>query len=134
MTKKDLEQFLIIKEEIKQLNEQKKMLEERKTSIKSQVITDLPKGGGTVNLLEDIIIEIEETIVEIAKKSAELANKLLEIENIIEDLDPIERMLMRYKYLMGMTFTRMEFKMGYSTRQLIRIHAKILKKLEDKIS
>lgn len=129
MTKKDLEQFLTIKQEIKQLNQQKMLLEEQKTSIKSQIITDLPKGGGTIKLLEDIMIEIEDIIVEIAKKSVKLANEMLKIENSIENLEPTERILIRYKYLSGMSYSRIENKMSYSTRHLKRMHAEILEKI-----
>lgn len=129
MTKKDLEQFLTIKQEIKQLNEQKALLEEQKTSIKSQIITDLPKGGGTVKLLEDIIIEIEDIIVEIAKKSVELATQMLKIENCIENLESNERRLIRYKYLKGMPYNKIEMEMNYSIRHLKRIHAEILEKI-----
>lgn len=128
MTKKDLEQFLTIKQEIKQLNEQKTLLEEQKTSIKSQIISDLPKGG-TAKLLEDIIIEIEDIIVEIAKKSVELATQMLKIENSIENLEPNERILIRYKYLKGMSYTKIESKMSYSARHLKRMHADILEKI-----
>lgn len=129
MTKKDLEQFLTIKQEIKQLNQQKMLLEEQKTSIKSQIITDLPKGGGTVKLLEDLMIEIEDIIVEIAKKSVKLANEMIKIENSIENLEPTERILIRYKYLLGMSYARIEREMSYSTRHLKRMHAEILGKI-----
>ena len=129
MTKKDLEQFLTIKQEIKQLNEQKILLEEQKTSIRSQIITDLPKGGGTAKLLEDIIIEIEDVIIEIAKKSVELATQMLKIEKSIENLESNESILIRYKYLKGMTYTKIELKMGYSARHLRRMHAEILEKI-----
>lgn len=129
MTKKDLEQFLFIKDEIKQLKEQKELLEEQKTSIKSQIITDLPKGGGTVKLLEDIIAEIEEVIVKIAKKSVDLATQMLKIENSIENLDSNERRLIRYKYMKGMPYSKIEDRMSYSIRHLKRMHAEILEKI-----
>ena len=129
MTKKDLEQFLSIREEIKQLKEQKELLEEQKTSIKSQIISDLPKGGGTVKLLEDIIIKIEEIIVEIAKKSVELATQISDIENSIEYLESSERRLIRYNYVKGMPYSKIESKMNYSIRHLKRMHAEILEKI-----
>ena len=129
MTKKDLEQFLIIRGEINQLNEQKELLKELKTSIKSQIITDLPKGGGTAKLLEDIMIEIESVIVSIARKSVQLAIQMLKIENSIENLEPNERKLIRCKYLKGMSYTKMEREMSYSARHLKRMHAEILEKI-----
>ena len=129
MTKKDLEQFLIIRGEINQLNEQKELLKQLKTSIKSQIITDLPKGGGTAKLLEDIMIEIESVIVAIARKSLELAIQMLKIENSIENLEPNERKLIRCKYLKGMSYTKMEREMSYSARHLRRMHAEILEKI-----
>ncbi|UEL47343.1 sigma-70 family RNA polymerase sigma factor [Terrisporobacter hibernicus] len=130
MTKKDLEQFLSIKCEIKQLNEHKELLEEQKTSIKSQIITDLPKGGGTAKLLEDLMVEIEDVIVDIAKKSVDLATQLLNIENSIENLNSNERRLIRYKYMKGMPYSKIEGRMSYSIRHLKRMHAEILEKIE----
>ena len=128
MTQKDLEQFLVIKVEIKQLEDEIKTLEEQKTSIKSQIITDLPRGG-TAKLLEDIIISIEEAIIKLATKRAELATKILSIEENIEGLEFNERVLIRYKYIHDMTYHEIEKKMNYSVRHLKRMHSEILGKI-----
>lgn len=128
MTKKDLEQFLSISDEIKQLKEQELLLKQQKTSIKSQIITDLPRGG-EAKLLEDILIGIEEVQLKIAKKRARLALQILDIEEGMENLESNERRLIRYKYVQGMSYTKMEIKMGYSARHLRRMHAQILEKI-----
>lgn len=128
MTKKDLEGFLAISTEIKQLEDEIKILKEQKTSIKSQIITDLPKGG-TAKLLEDIIIRIEESIHDLAKKRVNLAEQVLLIEENIEELQPHERALIRYKYINDMSYHQIEKRMNYSVRHLKRIHSQILEKI-----
>lgn len=129
MTQKDLEQFIIIKLELEQLKESKKDLEEKKDIIKSQIITDMPKGGGTAQTMEDIVGKIETIILQIAKKYLKISEVLLNIERTIEKLEPMERVLMRYRYICDMTFYQIGKKLKYSERHIKRLHKDILNKI-----
>lgn len=51
------------------------------------------------------------------------------IENIIEGLDEKEKLLMRYRYIKGLKWETICYKMDYSWRQIHNIHSKILKEL-----
>ena len=48
------------------------------------------------------------------------------IEDMIENLEPMERTLMRHRYIEGMTWEEVCVAIGYSWRQTHNIHAKAL--------
>ena len=130
MTKDDLKHYLIIKKELEQIQFKLKELEERKTSIKSMVISDMNvQTSHNNNSIEDLLIKIEECIEEYSKKEIELYNKQLEIEKCINNLDPIERIVARSRYIEDKTFEQIAVDLNYSWRHTIRIHGKILQKI-----
>ena len=63
MTKEELKQYTEVKREIKIIEEKIEYLENKKTSIKSQVMSDMPKSNNVRNdLLLDILAELEELL------------------------------------------------------------------------
>ena len=130
MTKDDLKEYTSIKRELKQIQFKLKELEERKTSIKSMVISDMKVQSSHINnSIEDLLIKIEECIEEYNKKEIELYNKQLEIEKCINSLEPTERIIARSRYIEGKTFEQISVDLNYSWRHTIRIHGKILQKI-----
>ena len=129
MTKKELQEYGILKDEVIQLEEQIVFWEERKTSIKSQIISDMPRGGGNGKELLDILIGIEDTIKKLNKKLTKLIKKISEIEDTIENLGTTERVLMRYKYIENLKMFQIAEKMNYSERHLNRVHSDVLKRI-----
>ncbi|WP_312288193.1 sigma factor-like helix-turn-helix DNA-binding protein [Terrisporobacter sp.] len=129
MTQRELEQFASIQKEIEDIREIQNDLKEKQKSIKSQIITDMPKGGGSALTMEDIVANIELNIVKIAKKQLELANFILKMENNIESLESQERRLIRYRYINGLPFYQIAMKMHYSERHVKRLHKEILNKM-----
>ena len=130
MTKDDLKEYTSIKKELKQIQFKLKELEERKTSIKSMIISDMNvQTSHNNNSMEDLLIKIEECIEEYNKKEIKLYNKQLEIENCINSLEPTERIIARSRYIEGKTFEQIAVDLNYSWRHTIRIHGKILQKI-----
>ena len=130
MTKDDLKEYKRIKKELKQIQFKLKELEERKTSIKSMIISDMNvQTSHNNNSIEDLLIKIEECIEEYNKKEIKLYNKQLEIENCINSLEPTERIIARSRYIEGKTFEQIAVDLNYSWRHTIRIHGKILQKI-----
>ena len=130
MTKDDLKKYTSIKKELKQIQFKLKELEERKTSIKSMIISDMNvQTSHNNNSIEDLLIKIEECIEEYNKKEIKLYNKQLEIENCINSLEPTERIIARSRYIEGKTFEQIAVDLNYSWRHTIRIHGKILQKI-----
>lgn len=129
MTKDELKEYGILKDEVIQLEEQIVFWEERKTSIKSQIISDMPRGGGGSKELLDILIGIEDTIKTLNEKLKRLISKISEIENIIESLEAKERVLMRYRYIDNLKMFQIAERMNYSERHLNRVHSEVLKRI-----
>ena len=76
MTKDDLKEYTSIKKELEQIQFKLKELGERKTSIKSMIISDMNvQTSHNNNSIEDLLIKIEECIEEYNKKEIELYNK-----------------------------------------------------------
>ena len=130
MTKEELMQYHTIKTEIKQLQEKVQELEERKTSIKSQVITDMPVGNGESMDLLTILTIIEDTQEKLRMKSIELLDVMNEIEETIENIDDsLERCILRARYLHHKKWEEICVELNYSWRQIHRLHSNILKKI-----
>ena len=130
MTKEDLKEYTSIKKELTQIQFKLKELEERKSSIKSMIISDINvQTSHNNNSIENLLIKIEECIEEYNKKEIELYNKQLEIENCINSLDATERIIARSRYIEGKTFEQIAVDLNYSWRHTIRIHGKILQKI-----
>ncbi len=71
-------------------------------------------------------IKVEKLInEEIARGLREMQN----IENIIEGLDEKEKLLMRYRYIKGLKWETICYKMDYSWRHIHNIHSRILREL-----
>lgn len=130
MTKDDLKEYTSIKKELKQIQFKLKELEERKTSIKSMIISDMNvQTSHNNNSIEDLLIKIEECIEEYNKKEIKLYNKQLEIENCINGLEPTERIIMRLRYIEGYKWEKVCVETNYSWEGIHKIHRKILKKI-----
>ena len=132
MTKENLKEYLAIKEELKQISYKLKELEERKTSIKSKIITDMPinfNGYINNNSIDDLLIKIEECIEEYRKKEILLYNKQLEIEKAINILKANERVIMRMRYIEGYKWDKISIITNYSEENIYKIHRNSLKKI-----
>lgn len=66
------------------------------------------------------------------EKLADLRAEVLRIEEAIESLEPIERMLMRCRYIDGLTWEEVAVAISYSWRQTHTIHSNALNKLSEK--
>lgn len=65
------------------------------------------------------------------KKLEELVNTQLEIEQAIETLDPMERDVVRLRYIDGKPWCRIAMQLNYSEASAHRIHRKALAKLKN---
>ena len=62
-------------------------------------------------------------------KEADLTQALTDIEHLIDGLDPIERVIARYRYIDGLHWEQICVKISYSWRQTHRLHADMIEKL-----
>lgn len=130
MTKEELKEYIETKREIKIIEEKIEFLKEKKTSIKSMIIDDMPKPEPEQDRLGDLLGEIEELIDIYNKKQDKLFKQQMKIEKCIDKLeDSIDRNIMRLKYIDGYTWERICVIIGYSWNGIHKKHRKILEKI-----
>lgn len=75
---------------------------------------------------EDLVVQCQELRGQYEEKLRALARGLLDIERAIDALPPTERLLLRLRYLQGLSWEAVCVEMSYSWRQVHRLHAKAL--------
>ena len=131
MTKEQLKEYKKIKIELNTIEDKLTYLREKKTSIKSQIINDMPTSSKSeLDRLGELLEEIEEVIKLYFKKKKKLLKKLYKIEKSIYVLDELERAVIRYVYFEGKRFEEISCIINYSYRTVRRIHKSAIDKLE----
>lgn len=132
MTKERLKKYQAMKLEAEQLRERLMEIEAAMTSPKIQQITGMPRGGGHEgSALESIMIRHTELADLYRKKLEAIAVEQMAIERAIDSLDVKERVMLRRRYIEGMTWEEVCVAMNYSWRQVHRYHAMALQKLKE---
>ena len=131
MTKEELKSYIENKREIEIIKDKLMYLEEKKTSIKSLIIDDMPKGyNGDNDRISALLGEIEELINIYKEKELNLIKQHIKIEKAISNLeDPTDRNIVRLKYLDGHTWEKICVILNYSWNGIHKKHRKILEKI-----
>jgi len=131
VTKERLKAYREMKKEKDHLEQKIKALEWEKYSPRSQRLDGMPRGGSGENYaVEEQIDRGDELLALLTEKKKTLAAALVEIEHAIEALAPRDRHLVRLHYIDGLTWEQVAVEMGYSWRQVHRIHGDALEKLK----
>lgn len=109
MTKEQLRYYQTIKKEHRQIEQRLRNLERQPES-----------DQATLKPLQECY----------TKKLEELVTAQLEIEEAITVLDPVERELVRMRYIDGLSWYKIQTRINYSEKQTHRIHARALIKLK----
>lgn len=126
--------FYKLEMEKKQLQRQMEELSESMTCIgsatdysRTRVKSSLPDGAK----FEGIMIRLQEKRAELVNKIIQLEEKQKQIETMIESLEnPNERVVMRYRYIIGLKFEDIAKEMDYSVERIYYIHREALNKLK----
>lgn len=130
MTKEKLTKYRSTKKELDNIKYKIIELEYKKTSIKSQIINDTVAGEVERDKIGAILVKIEELLELYMSKEIELLEQQLEIELVINTLsNPLERNVMRYRYLDGLKWERICVEVNYSWEGIHKIHRRILDKI-----
>lgn len=127
MDKRELQDYLWLRRNIDQLEEQLYRLEVEATRITTR-LSHLPKGG-EARTMEDIVIDMVEVDEKINANLQESYKLMHKIETAIESLPQEWRYLMRARYIEGKTFERIAADINYSYRHVIRMHGWALREL-----
>lgn len=132
MTKEELKErlkrYLDIKAEAAQIQE----LRDALLDPKGANLDAMPRSCGPGNPVEAARQEREKLAREYDRKLEELAAEQAYIEAMIDSLDPIERKLMRHRYLEGLTWEKVCVAINYGWTQTHEMHGRILNKLVEK--
>ena len=131
MKKEELKNYIETKREIEIIKDKIEYLEENKTSIKSMIIDDMPKGSNTENdRLGELLGKIEELLNIYNEKQIRLIKQKKKIEDAIDKLEEAtDRKIMRLKYIDGYTWERICVVLNYSWNGIHKKHRKILEKI-----
>ncbi len=120
--KNELKQYRYIKQELRQIREISSALRAKIEAPQGVKLTGLPKA----NNAKDIIPEMTDKLIALEKKYKNKARALLRaqsrIEAYIELLDPVQRVIIRERYISCRTWHRIPRDMNYSVEHIHRLH------------
>lgn len=112
---------------IKRLETKLENIDQNIQSLKSQEITDMPRGGTTFTI-EDMIIQKEETeerILNVSNQSIEIRRKIINKIDELEELKHVE--LLEAFFIENMTLDEIAEREGYSIRHAVRLYSEALR-------
>lgn len=130
--KQRLHSYRHVQMERQQILDRIMRLESKLTAPGVQNLDGMPKGDGRGDALTQGVIRLSELRDQYRAKEADLAQAQLDIEKMIESLEPVERMIARYRYIDGLQWEQICVKVNYSWRQTHRTHSGMLKHLAEK--
>ena len=132
MTKEQLRQYRSGQAELVQLRELLCELEGVMTAPPTARLTGAFGGAADGSRTERLVERKAALETRYRAKQTELLRQQADIETAIETLEPVERQLLRYRYLLGLTWEEVSDTMHYSWRQVHNIHARALERLRDR--
>jgi len=125
MTEQDLKQYRALKIEIDELEESLIRLSGKIQNPKIPMPSQ--SAPGTRRTLDDSLIEFEGLRASYAKKIGILLKKRKEVENAIDKVhDPEQRILLRSRYIDGMTWEEVAVKLHYRMSKIYELRNKAL--------
>ncbi|MGN1027796.1 MAG: DUF1492 domain-containing protein [Faecousia sp.] len=133
MTKDELLQYRDLAREVRQLRRHLDSLESSMYTPQGQRYTATPRAAsGPGKTMADAVCQHMELEDLYREKLAERNAQLLRVEAAIDSLaNPGERLVMRYRYIDGHSWTRICGELGYSESTIYRLHGQALLKLKE---
>lgn len=114
-----------------QIRGQLEELEARMYTPRAQRFSSTPRGSsGDGHTMDDLVALHIKLTDAYRQKLTDLAREQLEIENAIAALEPVQRMVIRYRYLDALSWEDVCARVHYGWAQTHRIHAAALLALE----
>ena len=128
-----LSKYAHVEEERRQILDKIAELEARRTAPSTSKWDAMPRsgGGGGDDALINGIDRMDELRAMYIRKVEELEQAQLAIEVLISGLDTVERMVMRLRYIDGLTWEQVCVAVNYSWRSTHNYHASALDKMVD---
>ena len=126
-----LHQYSQLRRERDQIQEQIARISLETTSVSSPNMDGMPRGSWISNPTMSGALARVSIQEQYQAQLERMAEEQMAVEKMIKHLEPVERMLVRYRYLDGMTWENVCVAMSYSWRQTHNIHSRVLDKLVD---
>lgn len=128
-----LQNYSRLSQEVDQLADQVLLLRQNMYSIKSSSDMSLiPASSGSHDKIGDIVAKMADLENQYLHKIDKLLEEKAKLERLIDGLEPVERLLIRAKYIECNTWEEVCLTIGYEWAQTHRLHSKILEKLNSK--
>lgn len=109
--------------EVQNMEMRLEILRNRAIGVGAIVIDSTPRGSSQLNPKEQAYTNYLAELERYEGKLTEYAEKLNEVEKALEKLNPLEREIVRLKYMDGLTLERVGQELGYG-RDNIKYHLK----------
>lgn len=129
MTRKDLQDFRKLIIERASLQNQIKELDTQIQHITPSYGAQ-PRGGKSADNA-DKILKLVELKKDYEDKDKNIADRQIKIETVINQLaDPVERAVLRFRYISNMSWTDIQITINYERTQTFHIHSSAIKNFE----
>ena len=125
-----LQQYANTNYEVEQIKEKIIELRDRMTTITSTQFDAVPGGHSNGDKIGGLVAKIDELERTYQDKLLTLVTNQMTLESLIEQLNDKERLLIRKRYEECKTWETVCVEMNYSWRQMHRLHAYTLTKLD----
>lgn len=132
--KRRLNSYRHVQMERRQIIDRLVRLEARLTAPGAQNYDGMPHGSGKSDALANGVAALTDLREVYRAKEVELAQALTDIEILINGLEPVERLIARYRYIDGLQWEKICVKINYSWRQTHRIHSDMIDKLAREVT
>lgn len=128
MTKKELQEYRLIVLEAQNLIESIESIQTTLENVTQHISTDESSHQAFLtDKQSELIIKKLEIEDELNKRYLNALIKLKSIEKAISTLtDPLERTILRYRYIQGLKWTEICIELNYSWKQTHRLHSRAL--------
>jgi DNA-directed RNA polymerase specialized sigma subunit len=128
--KQKLHSYNGAREECKQIDGQIAQIRTTMESPRIQAMDGMPRGSGGGDAMASIVAELIHLEEKYRDKLHRLHTAMSEVEDLIGSLDdPVERQVLRCRYIDGLIWEEVCVKLNYSWSQTHRIHGGALDKL-----
>lgn len=129
---RELEECLILKKEIDEIDEKIYEIRVRILSAKNQIITGMPRGGSAENAIEKYLLEVEYQMQKkdnLLERQAKLWHKALKK---LPKIQPQEKYLLQLRFIRGLSWKKCEAEMNiaygnWNSNKIFRIYRKLFK-------
>lgn len=127
MEKSELKQYRMLLKEAEGLRQRAEEFEEKIKSLRAVIIDGMPKKQGIKDNIGEMIAKLDNIRQQYIEKNNLMVRELIKIECAINKLNiSTERILIRKRYIDGKMWEDIANDMGYSLRQIHRLHSSAL--------